>query len=226
MTPQGSARATARTRALAILSLPLAAGLVLTGCSDGGSNLQQQWEDVSDKGYVEGDGSTTSIPIADRTDPVIFEGETEHGGTFSSDETIGYVTVVNFWYASCAPCRGEAADLVEVYNAFLDDGVQFVGVNTRDQAAQAVQFAEEFGVEYPSIMDTAGGRAVQRAFAGQIPLNAVPTTLVLDAEGRVAHRVVGQLAAASQLRTLVAETLAETSAAPSATASATKSAKG
>lgn len=60
-------------------------------------------------------------------------------------------------------------------------------------------------------MDTAGDRAVQRAFAGQVPLNAVPTTLVLDAEGRVAHRILGQLAAASQLRTLVNETLAESS---------------
>ena len=69
--------------------------------------------------------------------------------------------------------------------------------------------AEEFGVNYPSIMDNAGERKAQRAFAGQVPLNAVPTTLVLDREGRVAHRVVGQLAAASQLRTLVQETLDE-----------------
>lgn len=82
-------------------------------------------------------------------------------------------------------------------------------MNTRDQSAQALQFAEEFGIEYPSIMDSAGDRAVQRAFAGQIPLNAVPTTLVLDAQGRVAHRVLGQLAGESQLRTLVSETLAE-----------------
>ena len=61
-------------------------------------------------------------------------------------------------------------------------------------------------------MDSAGDRAVRRAVAGQIPLNAVPTTLVLDSEGRVAHRVVGQIASASQLRTLVKETLAEDAA--------------
>src|SRR5690606_32714944 len=103
-------------------------------------------------------------------------------------------------------------DLVEVHEAFRDEGVKFVGVNTRDQAAQAVQFAEQFGVEYPSILDAEGKRQVQRAFAGQVPLNAVPTTLVLDTEGRVAHRVVGLLAGASQLRTLVQETLAEAGA--------------
>lgn len=196
-------------RRTGLVVLPLAAALLLAGCSGEGSGLSAQWEESNDKGYVAGDGSTTSIAPVDRTDPVHFEGVTEYGESLSSDDTLGAVTVVNFWYAGCAPCRAEAPALVEVYEEFAGEGVKFVGINTRDQDAQAVQFAKEFGVEYPSIMDTAGGRAAQRAFAGQVPLNAVPTTLVLDAEGRVAHRVVGQLAAASQLRTLVQETLDE-----------------
>ena len=197
-----------RPRVIAVCAV--AAALVLTGCSGSGEGLQEQWQESSDKGYIEGDGSTTSFSISSRTDPVEFEGVTEFGDTFSSNETLGSVTVVNFWYAGCAPCRAEAGDLVEVYDHFKGDGVKFVGVNTRDQAAQAVQFAEQYGIEYPSILDSEGARGAQKAFAGQVPLNAVPTTLVLDAEGRVAHRIVGRLAAASQLRTLVAETLAET----------------
>lgn len=192
-----------------IAALPLLAALLLVGCSSDGNGLSQQWSESSDKGYVAGDGSTTSFLAEDRTDPVEFEGVTEFGETFSSAETIGSVTVVNFWYAGCAPCRVEAPDLVEVYNEFDSQGVKFIGVNTRDERAQAAQFAKEFGIEYPSIMDSAGDRQAQRAFAGQVPLNAVPTTLVLDAEGRVAHRIVGQLAAASQLSTLVRETLDE-----------------
>ncbi|MBK0419456.1 TlpA family protein disulfide reductase [Leucobacter sp. CSA1] len=199
-----------RSRITGALAVPLIAALVLTGCSGGNDNLSQQWEEGSDKGYVAGDGSSISIPPSERTEPVEFSGETEHGGRLSSEDTAGSVTVVNFWYAGCAPCRAEAPDLVAAYDEFSPEGVQFVGVNTRDQSAQAVQFAEQFGVEYPSIMDNAGDRAVQRAFAGQVPLNAVPTTLVLDAEGRVAHRVLGQLADASQLRTLITETLEET----------------
>jgi len=98
---------------------------------------------------------------------------------------------------------------VEAYDEFAPLGVQFLGVNTRDQEAQAIQFAEQYGIQYPSIMDVAAGRAVQQAFSGQVPLNAVPTTLVLDTEGRVAHRVIGQLAGVSQLRTLITETLEE-----------------
>lgn len=204
-----TARGSHRRRIWAACALPIAAALALSGCAGESRNLADQWEQSSDKGYIEGDGSSLTIAPADRTDPVEYAGETETGDRFGSDDTAGSVTVVNFWYAGCAPCRAEAPDLVAAYDEFSSQGVQFVGVNTRDQVAQAQQFSEEFGVEYPSIMDVVGGREVQRAFAGQVPLNAVPTTLVLDAEGRVAHRVLGQLAAASQLRTLIQETLDE-----------------
>ena len=189
--------------------LALAGALALAGCSSSDGSLADQWQEASDKNYIAGDGSSISIAPAERTDPVLFEGVSEHGESIGSDDTLGSVTVVNFWYAGCAPCRAEAGDLVAAYEQFGPQGVQFLGINTRDQSAQAIQFAEEFGVGYPSIMDNAGGRAVQRAFAGQVPLNAVPTTLVLDTEGRVAHRVLGQLAGESQLRTLIEETLAE-----------------
>ena len=202
-----NARIRGRIRRTA-LAVPLAAALLLTGCG-GGENLAQQWEESSGKNFVSGDGSSLSIAPAERTEPVEYSGKTETGDTFGSTDTLGSVTVVNFWYAGCAPCRAEAPDLVAAYNEFSPQGVQFVGVNTRDQLAQAQQFSEQFGIEYPSILDNAGGREVQRAFAGQVPLNAVPTTLVLDAEGRVAHRVLGQLAGESQLRTLINETLAE-----------------
>jgi thiol-disulfide isomerase/thioredoxin len=193
------------------LAIPLLAALVLTGCSAKGNDLAKQWQESSDKGFVSGDGTSLSIPKADRTDPVEFSGETDGDETYGSADTLGHVTVVNFWYAGCAPCRAEAPDLAAAHAEFADQDVKFVGVNTRDQIAQAQQFAEQFKIEYPSIMDNAEGRAVQRAFAGQVPLNAVPTTLVLDTEGRVAHRVIGQLAGESQLRTLIDETLAESS---------------
>lgn len=189
-----------------------------TACSGSADDLAQQWEDSGDKGFISGDGSSLSIPASERTDPVEFSGVVEDGSTFTSDDILGSVTVVNFWYAGCPPCRAEAPDLVEVYDEFAPEGVKFLGVNTRDQVAQAQQFSEQFGIEYPSIMDVAGNREVQRAFAGQVPLNAVPTTLILDEQGRVAHRVLGQLAAASQLRTLVQETLDESTNSGAATA--------
>jgi len=205
--PRTTARRGTRIALAAVTALAMLTGVA--GCSAENDSLSKQWNEASDKNYVSGDGATLSIPPADRSEPVEFSGTTETGATLSSDDTIGSVTVVNFWYAACAPCRAEAEDLATAYEEFSPDGVQFVGVNTRDQRDQAQQFAQQFGLQYPSIMDTESERAVQRAFAGQVPLNSVPTTLVLDTEGRVAHRVLGQLAGESQLRTLLTETLAE-----------------
>lgn len=197
-------------RVVAVAAAAAALAIGLAGCTTSeADNLSAQWQDGGDKGYVAGDGSSASFPQPDRGAPVEFSGETEFGEQLGSADTLGSVTVVNFWYAGCAPCRAEAPDLVEAYTEFEPQGVEFVGVNTRDQAAQAKQFGIEFGIEYASILDSPGGRNVQRSFAGQIPLNAVPTTLILDPEGRVAHTVVGQLAGASQLRTLITETLEE-----------------
>ena len=193
--------------AAATLGVSLAVGLA--ACSSSPDTLSQQWEDASDKGYIAGDGSTTSIAPEARTEAVEFEGTGENGDPISSADFAGHVTVVNFWYAGCAPCRAEAPDLIAAYDEFDDQDVKFLGVNTRDGEAVSRGFTEEFGIEYDSILDTVGDRGVQRAFAGKIPLNAVPTTLVLDTEGRVAHRVLGQIAGESQLRTLISETLDE-----------------
>lgn len=181
----------------------------LAACSSGGEDLSEQYAASNEQGYVAGDGSTLSISAAKRTAPVEFSGTDEQGNKLANSDFVGSVTVVNFWYAGCAPCRAEAKDLARAANDFAEQGVKFLGVNTRDEAAQATQFAKEFDIPYPSIMDNAGGRSVQRAFAGQVPLNAVPTTLVLDVKGRVAHRILGQLAGYSQLATLLKETLAE-----------------
>ena len=200
---------TARKLRSTFVALAVAAMLTLTACTGGDDTLATQWREASNKGFIEGDGSTTSILPESRTQPVEFEGVSDEGENLSSDDFLGHVTVVNFWYASCAPCRAEAPDLVASHEEFADQGVKFLGVNTRDGEAVSRGFAEEFNVRYPSILDTAQDRAVQRAFAGQIPLNAVPTTLIVDAEGRVAHRILGIIAGTSQLRTLINETLAE-----------------
>ncbi|WP_348272526.1 TlpA disulfide reductase family protein [Rathayibacter sp. VKM Ac-2759] len=124
------------------------------------------------------------------------------------DTYAGRVTVVNFWYAGCAPCRAEAPDLQALNEEFSDQDVAFLGVNVRDQTATATAFAGQFGISYPSIIDVNSGE-MQLAFSGSVAPNAVPTTVVLDRKGRVASRILGRLADQSILRTLVNDTLAE-----------------
>ena len=81
-------------------------------------------------------------------------------------------------------------------------------MNLYDGAEASRAFAETYGVTYPSALATEDG-SIKLAFAGETPLNAVPVTLVLDKDGRVAARLIGQIEDASILETLVRETLEE-----------------
>lgn len=161
-----------------------------------------------EKAYTAADFRVVEIPEAKRGEPVAFGGVTEDGETFSSDDIAGQVTVVNFWYAGCGPCRIEAKDLEAVWQKHQPDNVQFVGVNIYDQADTAKAFAKTYGITYPSLMDADTGDA-KLAFARVTPIQAPPTTLVLDKQGRVAARIIGPIDGTSILSTLIQTALAE-----------------
>jgi peroxiredoxin len=194
-----------RAAASALLVIGLIGGLA--ACAS--DPLADQYRSGDNKGFVAADGfRVVEIPAAERTQPVDFEGVLDTGGTTSSADYAGDVLVVNFWYAGCAPCRVEAPELAAADTAFAGQDVAFLGVNLYDGAEASQAFAEKYGVEYPSALATEDG-SIKLAFAGETPLNAVPVTLVLDKEGRVAARLVGQIESASILETIVRETLEE-----------------
>jgi thiol-disulfide isomerase/thioredoxin len=186
------------SRRLAVLGI--ASLLLLAGCASTDGIAGQDGG-----GYISGDGTVLIIPAADRSDAVEFSGDTVSGTRIDSADLDG-VMVLNFWYATCPPCRVEAPDLVQVYEDYAN--VTFVGVNIRDSAINAAAFEEEFGVGYDSILDVTT-RDVLSAFAGEVPPSAVPTTLVLDAKGRVAARISGQLPSAATLADILDDVLAE-----------------
>jgi len=161
-----------------------------------------------EKAYTADDLRVVEIPADKRGEPVVFGGTTESGEKFSSADRLGEVIVVNFWYATCGPCRVEAKDLEAVWQKHKGDGVVFMGVNIYDQAATAKAFAEKYGVTYPSLLDADSGQA-KLAFAKVAPIQAPPTTLVLDRKGRVAARIIGPIDGTSILSTLIADALEE-----------------
>ena len=121
-------------------------------------------------------------------------------------DLLGKVTVLNFWFAACAPCRVEAPILEELHQEFKSKGVQFYGVNLRDEKATADAFDKTFNLTYPSFDDKDG--AVLLSVSGIVPPGAVPTTLVLDKEGKVAARVLGEIEK-STLKALITTAVAE-----------------
>jgi len=193
-------------RALSLTAAAVAVVTLLAGCAS--DPLADQYSSGTTKNYISGQGTINEIAADDRAAPVEFAGDTDTGESVSSADYAGNVLVLNFWYAGCPPCRLEAPDLEEIAQTFAADGVQFLGVNVRDQTATALSFATEFGISYPSVMDADDGNMLL-AFAGTVAPSAVPTTLVIDKQGRVAARILGGIEGTSNLSTLIKDTLAE-----------------
>jgi len=189
-------RVRVRRRLVAALVVPVAAAFVLAGCTE-----TPDYGQSATNGYVSGSGVYKEIKPADRKQPLSFTSKLDTGAKITSADLKGKVYVVNFWYAGCAPCNAEAPRLNSVYKKY-GDTVGFLGVNTYDQAATAQTFEQAHDVKYPSAIDT-NTAAIQYAFSSYVPPSAVPTTLVLDKQGRVAARVTGELDAASILETLI-----------------------
>lgn len=187
------------------IAAALIAVLALSGCAS--DSLAKDYGNGG-ANYTDGSGVPVQIPADKRTKAIDFTGTTVDGKTFTASESRGPVTVVNFWYANCAPCRAEAPFLQGLYEKYQTDGVKFIGVNIFDQPAGALSFEKTYKITYPSVMDVDSG-AARVAFAGAVAPTATPTTFVLDAKGRIAARIVGQLESKSILNTLISDTLAE-----------------
>lgn len=157
--------------------------LLVTACSAGASAREGA-------GFIAGDG-VNDIPAAEREPAPEIVATTLEGEQLSLQSMDGPV-VVNFWASWCGPCAEEAPDLAAVSQAYAAEGVTVVGVNLDERAANALTFERDFGIPYPSWADPSGTIAAQ--FGGLGPA-ALPTTILLDAEHRVASRLFGEVTA-------------------------------
>lgn len=187
---------TATRRATRWIALSLALA-VLAACS----------ADRSSSPTADGQGQVEQIEIADRSQVEPIEGQLLDGGTFDSRDLAGQVIVYNVWGSWCAPCRDEAPILRRVWEEYRADEVAFVGINVRDNDAAARAFERSYGIDYPSIT-TDTSRTALLAFGAALPPSAVPSTLVVDTEGRLAARVIGPVSYGT-LFALVEEAQAE-----------------
>jgi thiol-disulfide isomerase/thioredoxin len=173
----------------ALLIAMLAAGAsVLTGCGDGKAGSSS-----GDKNFVQGTGKITKVPRAERKPAPDLSGKGVDGKRLDLSDHKGKIVVLNVWGSWCHPCRNEAPNLAKVEEETDDKDVQFIGINTRDlDRANAKAFERNYGIGYPSFFDPSG-KLVLRFPKGSLSPQAIPSTLILDRDGKIAVRALKEL---------------------------------
>jgi thiol-disulfide isomerase/thioredoxin len=169
------------------------------GASGGGGNTN----------FVTSAGGIDTVAQADRQPIHTIEGTTLSGDKLDVSSLKGKVVVLNVWGSWCSPCRAEAPNLVKVANADKNKDVAFVGIDTRDtNKDQGVAFEKAFHVPYPSLYDPTGKLIVDGFPKGSLNPQAIPSTIVLDRQGRIAARSLAALSA-DKLNTMLDPLIAE-----------------
>jgi thiol-disulfide isomerase/thioredoxin len=179
------------------------AALLMSACSSGGTS-----GGGGDTNFVMGKDGISTAQKGERAEAPDLSGKTVDGGTADVASYKGKIVVLNVWGSWCAPCRAEAPNLEKVNKDLKAKGVQFVGINTRDTSVQnARSFEQDEGISFPSLYDPTG-KLMLRFKKGTLNPQAVPSTLVLDREGKIAARSLAALSE-EKLRKMIAPVLAE-----------------
>ncbi|MFF6811612.1 TlpA family protein disulfide reductase [Streptomyces sp. NPDC012403] len=174
-----------------------AAALLVSACGSGGTS-----GGGGNTNFVTGTDGISTVPEGKRVAAPDLSGKTLEGEQLDVADHKGKVVVLNVWGSWCNPCRAEAKYFAKVAGDYADQGVQFVGINTRDgSTTAALAFEKDFGIPYPSLYDPTG-KLMLRFEKGTLNPQAVPSTLVLDREGKIAARSLTSLSEERLLKML------------------------
>ncbi|WP_171169905.1 TlpA disulfide reductase family protein [Streptomyces sp. I05A-00742] len=166
------------------------AALALSACGSGGTS-----GGGGETQFVQGTGGIDVVKDRDkRTDAPEISGKTLQDEQLDATEKFkGKIIVFNVWGSWCAPCRAEAKNLVKAAEAYKSKDVEFVGLNVRDpDPSLAKAFERTFKVPYPSISD-ASGKVILRFPKGSLNPQAIPSTIFIDRDGKIAARALKPL---------------------------------
>ncbi|MET9698931.1 TlpA disulfide reductase family protein [Streptomyces sp. NPDC006529] len=203
-----SRRRSTSGRAALLTAVAVAGALTLSACGDGAGGGKSTGS--AGGNYVTGPGGISTVAQGERDDAPKLDGETVDGKTLDTTTLKGKVVVLNVWGSWCPPCRAEAPYFAKVSKELADAGkdVAFVGINTRDNSKQnAASFEQNFGIGYPSLYDP-DGKLMLRFPKGTLNAQSIPSTIVLDKQGRIAARTLVAVNE-DQLRKMIDPLLAE-----------------
>jgi thiol-disulfide isomerase/thioredoxin len=187
---------TTRSRLL-LAAAAAAAALTLSACTSGGTS-----GGGGNTNFVTGTNGIDTAAKGHRSPVPDLSGKTIDGKTLDIADYKGKVVVVNVWGSWCGPCRAEGKYFAKVSKDYQDKGVQFVGINTRDTSTTpAIAFEKEQGISYPSLYDPTG-KLMLRFKKGTLNPQLIPSTLVIDRDGKIAARALEALSEENLLKML------------------------
>lgn len=171
----------------------------MAGCSD--------LEGTEGKEWITG-SSITEVAIADRAAPVTASGEDLDGDDLSVEDYRDKVVVLNVYASWCPPCRREMPTVGELAASYDPGEVVFLGVNIRDSSTDNAQaFLRAQDVELRSFYDP--GSEVLLSLSDKLGPYSLPSTVVLDRQGRMAVLVLGEIPGARTMADLIDDVVAE-----------------
>ncbi|MBN9620424.1 MAG: TlpA family protein disulfide reductase [Actinobacteria bacterium] len=171
---------------LAAVTVGVAFTVVLSAC---GSSTAGPANSAGQFRFANATAPGTVIPSAARKPAAAMTGTLIGGGTFQLASHHGRVVLINFWASWCAPCVTESPMLNTVYQTLTSRGVDFVGIDIKDERQAAQSFITDKHMTYPMVYDEPAKTALQLG----IPTGGLPITVLIDRAGRVAAVYVGQV---------------------------------
>ena len=161
--------------------------LFVSACATPNASIQNS----GDAGFISGDETATFLQVEQRNSAPELTALDFEGKAIDLNDYKNKVIVLNVWGSWCGPCRKEASELQALYLKNKESGVEFVGINIRDSKVSAEKFIINFGITYPNIFDRDGVKLL--GFKDTLPANAIPSTLLIDKNGKVAARQLGPI---------------------------------
>lgn len=97
----------------------------------------------------------------------------------------GKVVVLNFWATWCPPCRYEMPAMQRAWEKVRDEDIVFIGVDVGEDTDTVFTFLADYPVDFPLLLDE------EAKVIEQYPVTGLPTTYIIDPQGRITHRAVG-----------------------------------
>ena len=107
------------------------------------------------------------------------------GNQYRLSDYRGKVVIINFWATWCPPCRAEMPSMQRAWELLEDKGIIMFGIDVGEDEDTIFQFTANYPVEFPLLMDN------DSSVINQWPVRGLPTTFVVDPQGRIIYRAIG-----------------------------------